>query len=412
MKLLARIRQTVLVAAAGLAVLLVASALPGSPRVVHAATNCDVADLSLDAEEQAFIGLINNYRAQNNAGPVTGSPTLNRASSWMAVDMATKNYLSHTDALGRDPFVRMDQCDVATGFAKAENVAAGYTTAAEVFEGWRISPGHNANMLNPGYKTIGIARSYNAGSTYGWYWASNFSSETVQAAPPQNASCGNPGIDVLPRSNTGTAGTTFVVTVTAACNSPAFQFWVGKAPAQNTDLFDPSVQWSVLQSYSGAGSASWTPAVAGFYYVRVWVKNGLNSIPANALYDTAIGLNQMVINPPAGNAPCSAPGIDVNPRTNFGNVGTRFTVSVSAVCATPVYQFWVGKAPSANTDVFDPSVQWQVFQPYGGANTAPWTPGAPGYYHVRIWVKNGVGSVPANGVFDTAIGLNIMTINP
>src|SRR5689334_86110 len=110
MRALAGIRHTVLGVAAGLAVLLVATALPGTPRVVYAAQNCDVTDVNVDAEEQAFLGLINNYRAQNNAGPLTISSTLNRASTWMAVDMAAKNYMDHTDSLGRDPYQRMDQC--------------------------------------------------------------------------------------------------------------------------------------------------------------------------------------------------------------------------------------------------------------------------------------------------------------
>src|SRR4051794_17217622 len=144
----------------------------------YALTNCDVADLAIDGEEQAFLGLINNYRAQNNAPALAISQTLNRASSWMSVDMATKNNFSHTDTLGRDPFVRMANCDVANNL-QAENVAAGYAKAAEAFEGWKNSPGHNANMLNPAYRSIGIARAFSATATYGWYWTTNFSAEIV-----------------------------------------------------------------------------------------------------------------------------------------------------------------------------------------------------------------------------------------
>src|SRR5437764_11004248 len=62
---------------------------------------------TLDAEQSAFVILINNYRAQNGAGPLQVSVTLQQSSQWMSGDMAAKNYFSHTDSLGRDPFTRM-----------------------------------------------------------------------------------------------------------------------------------------------------------------------------------------------------------------------------------------------------------------------------------------------------------------
>lgn len=36
------------------------------------------------------------------------------------------------------------------------------------------SSGHNQNMLNPNYRVIGIARAYDAASSYGWYWTTDF----------------------------------------------------------------------------------------------------------------------------------------------------------------------------------------------------------------------------------------------
>jgi uncharacterized protein YkwD len=70
-----------------------------SPSTAHA----------LDGEEASFLTLINNYRAQNGLAPLTLSDQLNVVARWMANDMAANNYFSHTDSLGRDPFVRMDQ---------------------------------------------------------------------------------------------------------------------------------------------------------------------------------------------------------------------------------------------------------------------------------------------------------------
>src|SRR5438128_11472938 len=81
-----------------------------------------------DSEEWAFLSLINNFRAQNGLGPLQVSAGLESSSKWMSGDMAAKNYFSHTDSLGRDPFVRM----TAFGYVgnwRGENIAAGYSDA-------------------------------------------------------------------------------------------------------------------------------------------------------------------------------------------------------------------------------------------------------------------------------------------
>jgi uncharacterized protein YkwD len=53
--------------------------------------------------------------------------------------------------------------------AKAENIAYGYSSAQSVFDGCKNSPGHNANMLNPSFKVIGIGY---AGDAH--YWTTDF----------------------------------------------------------------------------------------------------------------------------------------------------------------------------------------------------------------------------------------------
>ncbi|HEX2911351.1 MAG TPA: PA14 domain-containing protein [Chloroflexia bacterium] len=128
----------------------------------------------LDAEEASFLNLINQYRAANGKPALTINPNLESSSRWMSQDMASKNYFSHTDSLGRDPFVRMAAFGYNFNTYKGENIAAGYVDAASVMQGWKNSAGHNANMLNGNYHTIGIARAYNANSTYKWYWTTDF----------------------------------------------------------------------------------------------------------------------------------------------------------------------------------------------------------------------------------------------
>jgi len=79
-----------------------------------ASTNCD-ADSSVQPVEAQFVSLLNTYRAQNGAGPLTVSPTLQRSARWMANDLASHNGFSHTDSLGRAFQTRILQCG-ATGF--------------------------------------------------------------------------------------------------------------------------------------------------------------------------------------------------------------------------------------------------------------------------------------------------------
>jgi uncharacterized protein YkwD len=138
---------------------------------------------SLDTEESTFLTLINAYRAQNGAGPLQVSPTLEKASTWMSNDMATKNYVSHTDSLWRDPATRL----AAFGYTSSpwgENIAAGYSDAQTTLNQLisacdpdgtgSCTYAHRRNMLNPGFTAIGIGRVFYSDSSYKWYWTTDF----------------------------------------------------------------------------------------------------------------------------------------------------------------------------------------------------------------------------------------------
>src|SRR5215831_2377913 len=88
-----------------------------------------------DSEEWAFLTLINNYRAQNGLSQLQVSLALENAAHWMSNDMATKNYASHTDSLGRSPASRL----AAFGYTYSpwgENIAGGYSDAQNTFNQW------------------------------------------------------------------------------------------------------------------------------------------------------------------------------------------------------------------------------------------------------------------------------------
>lgn len=90
-----------------------------------------------------------------------------------ADDMGARAYFDHTGLDGRSPFDRMIDAGY-TGFAAAENIAAGQTTPAQVVEGWRTSPGHCRNMYNGDLNEIGVGYAFVAGSPFEHYWVQNF----------------------------------------------------------------------------------------------------------------------------------------------------------------------------------------------------------------------------------------------
>ena len=156
----------------GLFLLVVVMSGPGGE--ARALVNCDVADMSLDAQENALIAQLNEYRAANGAGALTVSTVLTRAAHWMGNDLANNNYFSHTDSLGRSGYQRSLDCGYPQG--AGENLAGSllWDTAASAMTAWKNSPGHNQNMLLSFYTKVGVARVYKSNSLYGYYWVAEF----------------------------------------------------------------------------------------------------------------------------------------------------------------------------------------------------------------------------------------------
>jgi len=146
------------------------------------------ADPSFDSEEQAFLTLINNYRAQAGRAPLGTDCRLNAAADWFANDMATDNYWPSNHRDNEDPPRSPGERAAAFGFDApvGENIAGGYTTAESVFSAWKQSSGHNSNMLG-NYAAIGIGRAYHPNAQYGWYWVTDFAVYVPAPAQPQCA---------------------------------------------------------------------------------------------------------------------------------------------------------------------------------------------------------------------------------
>lgn len=131
-------------------------------------------------EELVFVRLLNEHRTANGRDPVKLSPTLNQGAYDYSARMGEEGFFSHVSPDGGQFFERMCEAGydpACTGSALVgENIAAGQETGEEVFDSWRNSPGHNENMLERGFRVIGIGRAEVGGSRLGFYWTNTFAS--------------------------------------------------------------------------------------------------------------------------------------------------------------------------------------------------------------------------------------------
>ena len=164
-----------------------AGGAPAPGKAPAASSFTTTASYCADAEEMAFLKLINDYRQQNGRAPLTLTQTLGAASDHHSVSMANYNYFNHfltPEGIGWSQ--NMTNHGYTYSTYRGENIAAGNATASATFTQWKNSPDHNTNMLNANFKAIGIGRAYNSASTYDWYWTTNFGGYVDGAA----AQCG------------------------------------------------------------------------------------------------------------------------------------------------------------------------------------------------------------------------------
>ncbi len=136
--------------------------------------NITLCKADLESEKAVFLTLINQYRQQNGLPPLSVSSALTTAAQLHSEDMAINNYFSHTSLDGRTFVDRIRQAGYTYNTCLGENIAAGFPTAQSVFNAWKNSPSHNANMLSSCFKVIGIGLAYQTSSTYGYYWTTDF----------------------------------------------------------------------------------------------------------------------------------------------------------------------------------------------------------------------------------------------
>ncbi|MBD1391716.1 CAP domain-containing protein [Mucilaginibacter glaciei] len=138
-----------------------------------------------------FLELINRTREKGctcgntympPVAPVVWNDNLQQSAEGHAKDMARQEYFSHTSKDGRTMETRI----VTSGykfkgfksFMIGENIAFGQNDIAEVMAGWFRSEGHCKNLMNPGFKEVGVAE-------INKYWVQDFGGRESFSAEQQ-----------------------------------------------------------------------------------------------------------------------------------------------------------------------------------------------------------------------------------
>ncbi len=113
---------------------------------------------SPEVQQRAVTCLVNWARARHRQGRLSASHSLQRAAALKGHGVASCRQISHTPC-GSDAAAPMRRSGYAyTRFGENLYVGAlGSASAQEVVAAWLQSPGHRANILNPGFRDVGAA---------------------------------------------------------------------------------------------------------------------------------------------------------------------------------------------------------------------------------------------------------------
>jgi len=96
----------------------------------------------------------NEQRTKHSKSALTLSPQLNESALRKCQDMVAKNYWSHNDPDGREPWHFINQVNYSYDTA-GENLAYGFASETDVVTGWMNSEGHRENLLGE-YTEVGF----------------------------------------------------------------------------------------------------------------------------------------------------------------------------------------------------------------------------------------------------------------
>ena len=134
---------------------------------------------NLRAVKRATLCLLNRERKRRGMRSLRDNSRLHQAARAHSADMVANNYFSHVSANGTDLVGRLARADYirsSGSWSVGENIAYGtgrLSTARVIAGAWMRSPGHRANILNRGFRDIGVGivygvpgRGRSSGATY------------------------------------------------------------------------------------------------------------------------------------------------------------------------------------------------------------------------------------------------------
>jgi uncharacterized protein YkwD len=143
------------------AVLAALAALAFAPQSAAAAgcsnAGADPNSVSIGAVQQATLCLLNRERRAHGLRAFRENHALDSASLRHAKDMAKRHYFAHGDFVGR--IRASNYLSGARSWSVGENIAWGtgsFATPAAIVDMWMHSPPHRHNILNGGFREIGI----------------------------------------------------------------------------------------------------------------------------------------------------------------------------------------------------------------------------------------------------------------
>lgn len=155
--------------AAAIAAILLAGCTAATELQPLPAIYVSLAQKNSAADAGAMRDLINTYRRAKGLELLTIDPLLNQAAIEQALAMASADKVGHNVGKG-DLGHRLRNAGIVRQ-RRGENISAGYHTVAEAFSGWRESPQHDAIMLKPEIRRMGLGTAYVPDSKYRVFWS-------------------------------------------------------------------------------------------------------------------------------------------------------------------------------------------------------------------------------------------------
>ncbi|WP_234019044.1 CAP domain-containing protein [Staphylococcus simulans] len=128
--------------------------------------------LTYGFEMQNF-DLVNAERVQKGLSVLKYSDAISNTARKHSKDMADHHYFDHTNPKGESPFDRMKKDGIDYNSA-GENLAYGHQNSIFAHEGLMNSEGHRKNILQSGFKNLGVGVDFNEDRQP--FWTENYTS--------------------------------------------------------------------------------------------------------------------------------------------------------------------------------------------------------------------------------------------